>query len=135
MLEKYKTEKPTSPDGHHISKSVRGAIDMILSGLKKIRSKTELRRHMIACTRHAISGARFIFLKLAQDTENMADCQDCVEDKEMNFNDRLVVMALVQYLKIGLLAVDIHDKDINESFNTFFTKNRENLVSKVNTFS
>jgi hypothetical protein len=133
-LIKNPIEKPETPDGKKLTRSVNTAIDLVLQMLEKSRDYGRL--HMIALTRHSIMAARMGFSKLAQDQQNIENqCTDCQEDLDLINNDKLAMMSLLQFLKYGLHDVDTKGTNPHEAYIEFYKKNVKLNEFKVQQFS
>lgn len=89
---------------------------------------------MLYLTRAVVQNTRFILYKLTQDAKNLAQsCRDggCDKDKAVNYNDRVHVMGLNQFIKRGLGPVEQELVDMNDAFIQFFKDNESNIEKFV----
>jgi hypothetical protein len=120
------------PDKSPITRSVQFLSNMILKGLDVARGPA--RQHLIHLTRHLIIIAKVTYTKLLQDFDFLDSCSKCVADKELNYNDRIEVMSLIEFMIKGLGPLDEGDQDVTESYDKFFSHNLSAIQARVSVF-
>ncbi|XP_035707413.1 uncharacterized protein LOC118435451 [Folsomia candida] len=125
-----------APAGKRVSRSVRFLEDLIIKGVQEARSLT--RRHFIHLTRQLILVAKVTYTKLLQDFDVIEPCDRCVFDKRLNLNDRMEVMALIQWLLKGMGPLNKAGADsvsAEDSFTNFFNINNAAIEARVQNYA
>lgn len=118
----------TTPSGKLCSESISFFTTICLNYLTIVQDKAPL--HLIYLTRSMLQNTQAIYFKLVQDSINLAQsCKDCNKDIELNFNDRLQLMALNQFIRKGLSPVEKGKVDVDDAFNEFY-KDNESIIEK-----
>jgi len=130
-----KAPEPLSrrPSKSPISKSCRFFIDFLIRGLDQSR---KFKPHYVRLTRQLILIAKVAYTKLLQDFDVLDPCHKCSDDKAMNLNDRIEIMAMIEFMMKGLSPLDKSpDPCAETAFTNFFEMNQGAIEIRVNTFA
>lgn len=97
-------------------------------------SRTNSQLHFVRLTRNLVGTLKIGFNKLSQDQVELEACPGCVEDKSINFNDRVQLMSLMQFIIHGLEPVEAGKLPIDPAFKKFYTNNKAAVESRVNSY-
>lgn len=82
--------------------------------------------------------AKVTYTKLLQDFDVIEPCDRCVFDKRLNLNDRMEVMALIQWLLKGMGPLNKAGADsvsAEDSFTNFFNINNAAIEARVQNYA
>jgi len=126
---KIPRQSPQSPDGSHISPSVEFLTKLSIEYVTMANKEAPL--HLVHLTRGLVGTLKTAFNKLTEDDMDLQYCAGCTEDKTLNYNDRLQLMSLMQFLIHGLEPVEQGKMKPRDVFEKFFTANKPAIESRV----
>ena len=129
---KERRRKPKSPDSTPISRSISFLTELAMNYITESSLNSPL--HFIRLTRNLVGTLKIGFTKLTQDRAELESCVKCTADKAINYNDRVQLMSIIQFIFHGLEPVEQGKLDVDPAFNTFFTENKAAIESRVNSY-
>jgi hypothetical protein len=61
-------------------------------------------------------------------------CSKCDEEKKLNYNDRVQLLMLMQFIIHGLEPVESGKLDVDPAFKKFYTENKAAIESRVRSY-
>jgi len=129
---KERKKNPKSPDSSPISPSTNFLTNLALNYITESSVSSQL--HFIRLSRNLIGTLKIGFTKLTQDRTALELCEKCTEDKTINYNDRIQVLSIIQFIIHGLDPVEHGKLDIDLAFNNFYTQNKAAIETRVNSY-